>query len=340
MSVTYKDYYQTLGVSRDASQEEISKAFKKLARKYHPDLNPNDNEAEQKFKEVNEAYEVLKDPEKRKRYDHLGADWEHGQNFEPPPGYENVRFTFGGGGPGGGAHFGGGGFSDFFETIFGDLFGGRGGGFQQSQAGFHGDPFSQGRFTGHGGGFSSRGEDARTTLELSLEEAYRGGKKTLSLQEQVPGPDGRPQSRNKTLDVNIPAGVVNGSKIRLSGQGSPGGGGGPSGDLYLEVKLLPHPQFQVEDKNITVDVPLAPWEAALGTKVSVPTLDGHVEMTIPEGTSSGRKFRLRGKGLGRGSKKGDLFVRVMIKMPKTVSDEEKKLWEQLSNMSSFDPRGA
>jgi curved DNA-binding protein len=338
MAVTYKDYYQTLGVSRDASQEEISKAFKKLARKYHPDLNPNDTEAEQKFKEVNEAYEVLKDPDKRKRYDHLGADWEHGQNFEPPPGYENVRFTFGGGGPGG-AQFGGGGFSDFFETIFGDLFGSRGGGgFQHSQAGFHGDPFSQAGFTGRGGGFSSKGEDARTTLELNLEEAYQGGKKTLTLQEQVPGPDGRPHPRNKTLDVNIPPGVVNGSKIRLSGQGSPGMGGGQSGDLYLEVKLLPHPRFQVEGKNITVDIPLAPWEAALGTKVNVPTLDGQVEMTIPPGTSSGQKFRLRDKGLGRGSSKGDLYARAMIKVPKSLSDEEKKIWEQLAEQSSFSPR--
>lgn len=341
MSVAYKDYYQTLGVSRDASQEEISKAFKKLARKYHPDLNPNDTDAENKFKEVNEAYEVLKDPEKRERYDHLGADWEHGQNFEPPPGYENVRFTFGG--PGGGAQFGSG-FSDFFETIFGDLFGQAGGGprgggarFQRTQGGFGGaGPFGGAGFTEHD--FASKGQSAETTLELSLEEAYQGGHKTITLQEQTVGPDGRPQVQNKTLDVNIPPGVTDGSKIRLSGQGGPGRGGGPSGDLFLKVKLLPHAQFRIDGHNIIYDLPVAPWEGALGATVSVPTLEGGVEMKIPPGTSGGQKLRLRGKGLGRGAKKGDQLVQIMIKVPKKLSEKEKELFEQLAAESQFQPR--
>lgn len=327
MSVEYKDYYEILGVSRDATKEEIGKAFKKLARKYHPDLNNNDAAAEKKFKEVNEAYEVLKDPEKRKRYDHLGANWEHGQNFDPPPGYENMRFTFGGGGPG----QAGGDFSDFFSTIFGDLFG------EKSGSGFSSRGFSQGSgFSGRG--FSQKGDDAQTTISLSLEEAYQGGNKTISLQERVPGPDGFPRVSNKTLDVNIPAGVGAGSKIRLSGQGNPGVGGAPAGDLFLKIQLKAHPLFGVEDKNIVIDLPLTPWEAALGTKVSVPTLEGRVEMKIPAGTSSGTRMRLRGKGLGRGSKRGDQLVRAMIKVPKTMNDQEKKLWEQLAEHSSFQPR--
>ncbi|WP_027370688.1 DnaJ C-terminal domain-containing protein [Desulfovermiculus halophilus] len=339
MSVSYKDYYQTLGVSRDASQEDISKAFKKLARKYHPDLNPNDKEAETKFKEVNEAYEVLKDPDKRKRYDQLGADWEHGQNFEPPPGYENVRFTFGG--PGGGAQFGSG-FSDFFETIFGDLFGqggphSGGGRYQQARGGFGGaGPFGGAGFAEHD--FAAKGQNAETTLELSLEEAFKGGHKTLTLQEQTAGPDGRPHVQNKTLDVTIPPGVTDGSKIRLSGQGSPGRGGGPAGDLYLRVKLLPHSQFRVDGQNIIHDLPVAPWEAALGATLSVPTLEGSVEMKIPPGTSGGQKLRLRGKGLGRGAKKGDQLVQVVIKVPKHLSEKEKELFEQLAAESRFQPR--
>ena len=339
MSVAYKDYYETLGVSRDASQEEISKAFKKLARKYHPDLNANDEEAEKKFKEVNEAYEVLKDPEKRQRYDQLGADWEHGQNFEPPPGYENVRFTFGG--QGGGTQFGNG-FSDFFETIFGDLFGEAGGSgrrYQRSQGGFGGagGPFAGAGFSQHD--FGGKGQNAESSLELSLEDAYKGGHKTITLQEQTVDQSGRPQVQNRTLDVNIPPGVVDGSKIRLSGQGSPGRGGGASGDLFLKVKLLPHSQFRVDGHNIIYELPVAPWEAALGTTVSVPTLEGRVEMKIPAGTSGGQKLRLRGKGLGRGSKKGDQLVQVVIKVPKQLSEKEKELFEQLAAESRFQPRG-
>lgn len=327
MSVEYKDYYKILDVSKNASQEELSKAYKKLARKFHPDLNPDDKEAENRFKEVNEAYEVLKDPEKRKLYDQLGPNWQHGQNFQPPPGYENVHFNFGGGGGG----FDASGFSDFFETLFGGAGGGR--------AGFRpGGGFStEDLFGGAGQGFSRRsrkGHDAESTLELSLEEAYRGGAKTLSLQEQEPGQP--PQT--KTLQVNIPAGVKNGAKIRLAGQGNPGMGGGPAGDLYLRIAIQPHPWFSLDGANIVHDLPLTPWEAALGAKVRVPTLDGDVDMTVPAGSDSGQKLRLRGRGLGQGAQKGDQLVRLMIKTPRKLTDEEKELWQKLAEASSFSPR--
>lgn len=315
MSVEYKDYYKILGVDKSSSKEDIAKAFKRLARKYHPDLNPNDSGAEAKFKEVNEAYEVLKDPEKRRMYDQLGPDWQHGQNFQPPPGFENMNF---------GGGFGGSGFSDFFETIFSG--GGFGGGFGGGPGGFGG--FQQGPM---------RGEDAEASLELTLEEAYRGGAKNVTVQERVPGPGGMPSVRSKNLEVNIPAGIKDGSRIRLGGQGNPGMQGGPKGDLYLRVRIQPHHLFRVEDSNVVLDLPLAPWEAALGATVTVPTLDKSVELTIPAGVSSGQKLRLRGKGLG-GKKRGDQLVRIMIKTPKEISDEEKQMWEKLAEQSDFTPR--
>ncbi len=332
MAVEYKDYYKILGVSRDASQEEISKAFKKLAKKYHPDLNPNNPEAEKRFKEINEAYEVLKDPEKRKRYDLLGANWEHGQNFEPPPWFENMNFSFGGKGKRCG--FSRSGFSDFFDLIFGDLFSnfgetsGKGtGGFKFSYS-----PFDDSGFTDFDyDTFSSqKGSDVEATIELTLEEAYKGGKKLITIQDPSTG-------RSKTLEVNIPAGVYEGSKIRLAGQGQPGPRGS-RGDLYLKVKLLPHPVLSLEGNNVIYDLPISPWEAVLGTTVSVPTLDGSVELKVPAGINSGQKLRLRGKGLGRGAKKGDQLVRIQIKVPKNLSPEEKKLWERLSTISNFNPR--
>jgi len=328
MSPEYKDYYKILDVSKSASKEELSKAYKKLARKYHPDLNPDDKEAENRFKEVNEAYEVLKDPEKRKLYDQLGPNWQHGQNFQPPPGYENVHFNFGGSGGG----FDSSGFSDFFETLFGGAGAGGRAGFR-SGGGFSAEDL----FGGAGQGFSRRprkGRDMESTLELSLEEAYRGGAKTLTLQEQEPGQ--MPQT--KTLHVNIPAGVKNGAKIRLAGQGHPGSSGGPSGDLYLRVRIQPHPKFSLDGANIIHDLPLAPWEAALGAKVRVPTLDGDVEMTVPAGSDSGQKLRLRGRGLGQGGQKGDQLVRLMIKTPRELSVKQKELWRQLAEASTFSPR--
>ena len=334
MSVEYKDYYQMLGVDRNASQEEISKAFKKLARKYHPDLNTNDPEAEKKFKEANEAYAVLKDPEKRKKYDQFGADWEHGQDFDPRN-FQNMHFNFGGAG-GGAESFGGSGYSDFFDLLFGNLFGqggGQGGRRRAYSTTFGSDPFGGGFGSDMGSGFSGKGEDSEAAIELTLEEAARGGKKSITLQEQ--GSRGGVQGKN--LEVNIPPGVTEGSKIRLSGQGSPGMGG-QRGDLYLWVKLKPHHLFRVEEKNVVLDLPLAPWEAALGTSVRVPTLEGSVDMKIPPGTSSGKKLRLKGKGLGRGKNKGDQLVRAMIKVPRKPGEKEKELWEQLARESDFQPR--
>jgi len=327
MSVAYKDYYKILGVARTATQDEISKAFKKLARKYHPDLNPGNPEAETKFKEMGEANEVLKDPEKRKLYDQLGANWQQGQNFQPPPGFENMHFQFTGGGPGGGmgGGFGGGGFSDFFETLFGGAQGGPRGGFG---GGFGGGQHMRAR----------RGQDAEVSYEIGLEQAYSGGPQSLSLQEQAYGPDGRPMLQTKTLKVNLPPGVKDGQKIRLSGQGSPGLGGGEAGDLYLKIRLAPHPQFKVKDDNVILDLHLTPWEAALGATVRVPTLDGAVEMKIPPGISSGARLRVRGKGLGPAGRRGDQMVRIMIQTPKELTDEERQLWEKMAQTSSFKPR--
>jgi len=326
MSVEFKDYYKILGVGRGASQDEISKAFKKLARKHHPDLNPGDAGAEAKFKEAGEAYEVLKDPEKRKLYDQLGPNWQQGQNFQPPPGFENMRFSGQGGFGGQAGGFGGGaGFSDFFETLFGGAGGARGG-------------FGGGGF---GGGFQQRprrGQDAEVGYEIGLEEAYKGGPQSVNLQEQVAGPGGFPTMQSRTLKVNIPPGIKDGQKIRLAGQGSSGGSGGEPGDLYLRIKVRPHPQFKVKDDNVVHDLALTPWEAALGATVRVPTLDGAVEMKIPPGVSSGSKLRIRGKGLGTGGKRGDQLVRIMVQTPKTLTDEERKLFEELARTSTFAPR--
>jgi len=317
----YKDYYNLLGVAKGASQDEVSKAFKKLARKYHPDLNPNDPAAEGKFKELNEAYEVLKDPEKRKLYDSFGSNWKEGQNFQPPPGYDNFQFRSGG--------FGGEGFSDFFETIFGQTGGGN------QSAGFGGGRFGADPF---GRSMRSKGRDAEVRMTLSLEEAYRGGRKTITLQEQVRGADGMPHLQSKTLEVNIPAGVKDGAKIRLSGQGSPGSGGGPAGDLLLQVSIAEHPLFRLEGVHVIYDLRLAPWEAVLGCSVRIPTLDSPVDMNIPAGVSSGQKLRLAGKGLGKGESQGDQFVRIVIRSPKTLTDRERELWDELSAIATFQAR--
>ncbi|MBN2139732.1 MAG: J domain-containing protein [Desulfovibrionaceae bacterium] len=322
MSVKYKDYYKILGVSKDASKEDISKAFKRLARKHHPDLNPGDKDAEARFKELNEANEVLKDPEKRRMYDTLGPGWQDGQNFQRPSGFENARFHFGGPGGGGAGGFEATGFSDFFETLFG------------GGAGFG---------TGFGGGREfrprpRRGADSEAVFEIGLEDAYHGGDRSVSLQEQALGPDNRPSLRTKTLSVKIPAGVKDGQRIRLSGQGNPGLGGGPAGDLYLKLRILPHPRFKVRGADLVLDLPLAPWEAALGATVRVQTLDGAVDLKVPAGTGSGKKFKLKGRGLGSGEERGDQIVRVMIKTPAGLNEEQERLWRQLADKSDFKPR--
>ncbi len=309
MGVEFKDYYKLLGVQRDAPKDEIAKAYKKMARKYHPDLNPDNAEAEKRFKEISEAYEVLKDPAKRQRYDQLGPNWQHGQNFQGAQGFHHAGF----GGAGG---FNASGFSDFFDMFFG----GAGTGHRHA-SGFGGDPF---------GNFSSRqrkGRDLEAQLVLTLEEAYRGGKKSITVQGDAPG-------GTKCLEVTIPPGIKDGAKIRLSGQGAPGLGGAPMGDLYLRVVLKEHPLFKVDGVDIMLDVPLRPWEAVLGSKVRVATLDGEVELTIAPGSSSGKKLRLRGKGLGPAASRGDQYIRLQISVPEQLSDKERVLWEQLAELSS------
>lgn len=337
MSVKFRDYYEVLGVARTASEDEIKKAYRKLARKYHPDVNPNDKTAEEKFKELNEAYEVLSDPEKRRRYDQLGANWKAGADFTPPPGWENVRVEYGDfgdifSGLGGGR--GAGGFSDFFETLFGGARRGRG-----------------------GAGFAMRGEDIEAEIELTLEDAHRGATRKVTLRTTVPCPacngsgvkDNQPcaacrgagmVSQPKTLDVDIPAGVQEGSVIRLAGQGDAGSGNAPAGDLLLRVRLRPHPLFAIKGEgDLQIELPVAPWEAALGAKVNVPTLDGSVEMTIPAGAQGGQQLRLRGQGMNRRrGGRGDQYVRLKIVIPPRLTGREKELFEKLAAESRFDAR--
>jgi curved DNA-binding protein len=318
MAVAFRDYYEVLGVSRDSSAEEIRRAYRKLARQYHPDVN-KDPEAEDRFKEISEAYEVLRDPEKRERYDRLGANWRAGQDVSGSPGFDGFDRSAGRGGAGFGGfdgetrvEFGDSGFSDFFEGLFGSV--GRGG--RRTGPGFEGF-----------GGFSGRGSDQEATLELTLEEAARGGRRRISL---APGRD---------YEVNIPAGVVDGQRIRLAGEGGQGAGGGRPGDLFLRVRVKPDRRFRVEGRDLYVDLRVAPWEAALGASVEVPTLDGKARVKVPPGSSSDRRLRLRGKGLPspRGDP-GDLYAVVKIMVPRTPTGEERELFERLASVSSFDPR--
>jgi curved DNA-binding protein len=333
MAVKFKDYYEVLGVPRTATEDAIKKAYRTLARKYHPDVNPNDPTAEEKFKELNEAYEVLSDPEKRARYDELGPNWQAGADFTPPPGWERVRTDFGAGGaPFGGARVGD--FSDFFETLFGAARGPRA-----------------------GPGFAMRGADVEADVSLGLEDVHRGATRTLTLQVAEPCPQcggtGIQERhlcancrgsgvirRPKTLNVHIPIGIREGSVIRLAGQGEPGTGYAPAGDLYLRVRLLPHPLFAVVgDDDLQVELPVAPWEVALGGKVTVPTLDGSVDMTIPAGSQGGQRLRLRGKGLSRqGGGGGDLYVKLKVVVPPKPTTAERELFEKLAATSAFRPR--
>ena len=341
MAVKFQDYYQTLGVSRNASQEEIHKAYRKLARKYHPDVN-KDAGAEEKFKQLGEAYEVLKDPDKRKRYDMLGGNWRAGQDFTPPPGWENVHFEFH---PGSGQttgfrfHNGGlSGFSDFFNVLFGGLGGGAGDGMGFDFGDFERAAGRSATGAGPGGG-SIRGQDQEAEIAISLEEAYRGAKRQIALEVAEPDASGRVRQSTKTYEVRIPAGIKDGGRIRLAGQGAKGIGGA-SGDLYLRVRIAPHPTFRVREHDLEMDLKVAPWEAALGARVDVPTLDGAVTMTIPPGVQSGQRMRLREKGLPKkgGKARGDLYAVIAVAIPKNLSDKERELFEQLRDTSTFDPR--
>jgi curved DNA-binding protein len=324
MSVQYRDYYEILGVDKSASQDEIKKAFKKLARKYHPDVAKDLPNAEEKFKEVNEAYEVLGDPEKREKFDTLGANWQHGQDFGGGPGG-----FYGAPGGGGGSyeyHFGGStGFSDFFESVFGG-----GGGFSGS------DPFG-----GYGGRGSrsnapTAGQDIEADLLVKIEEIMTGATRELRLAR--PSASGQPGGET-TIRVKIPKGIGEGQRIRCAGMGYPGRNGGPTGDLYLKVRIERHPIYRPVGKDLESDLVLAPWEIALGTSARVPTPHGEVKMTVKPGTSPGTRMRLKGKGLPKGdSDFGDLFLEVVVEFPEKTSDEERKLWEKLAEVSDFSPR--
>jgi curved DNA-binding protein len=319
----FKDYYATLGVGKNATQEEIQRAYRKLARKYHPDVN-KEKGAEEKFKEIGEAYEVLKDPEKRTKYDRYGTAWKAAQQGggTPPPGYEDVWVDFGRSTEG----FGFSGFSDFFEQLFGTG-GRRRPGTRTRDAGPTGTQWE----------WATRGEDQEARLTLSLEEAAQGGQREISLTDPI-------TRQAKTYVVNIPKGIRGGQRIRLSGQGGKGVSGAPAGDLYLHVELLPHPTFRLEGKDLHTVLAVAPWEAALGTEVTLPTLGGAVHVKIPPGSSSGRKIRLRGKGFPDQQRgQGDLYAEIWIVVPTHLSSQERKLFEELARVSSFQarqPRGS
>lgn len=328
----YLDYYAVLGVARDASASDIKKAFRKLARQYHPDVNKSPG-AEARFKEINEANEVLSDPEKRKRYDALGRNWKTGQDFTPPPGWGG--FEGASSGPGGmpfdfGGAQGGGDFSDFFSSLFGDL----GGAGRSARGRRGGNPFAG--FDGFGGGpeaFTPRGQDFEANLSLSLEELFSREPKSLTLQMPSGQPDGTVARQSKTFQVRIPPGATDGTRIRLSGQGEGGG------NLYLNLRVAPHPIFQLHGNDLDQTVPLAPWEAVLGAKIRIPTLEGPATLTIPPGTQGGARLRLAGKGLpDKHGARGDIFVNLRIAVPDHPTAKEKALFEQLAKESSFQPR--
>jgi curved DNA-binding protein len=305
----YKDYYKTLGVARDASQDDIKRAYRRLARKYHPDVS-KEPDAEARFKEVNEANEVLRDPEKRAAYDGLGSNWRAGQDFRPPPGsagYRDFHFS-----PEEAAEF-----SDFFSSLFGQ-------GLREPGAG-GGQPRKR------------RGQDQSARIAIDLDEAFRGLTRQLRLDLPEVGSDGRVALRSRTLNVRIPAGVTQGRQIRLAGQGAPGIHGGPAGDLYLEVDINPHRHFTPDGRDIHLRLPIAPWEAALGARVQVPTLGGVVNLKIPPGSQSGQRLRLKGRGLP-GDPPGDELVTLEIVTPPANSEEARRVYQHMAEQLRFNPR--
>jgi curved DNA-binding protein len=329
MPVEFKDYYQSLGVARDASQDDIRKAFRKLAREYHPDVAKDKKSAEEKFKEINEAYEVLSDPAKRKKYDALGADW---KRSGPPPGAQGGGFGGGRGFRGQNGeefefHFGGTGFSDFFEQFFG----GRG------ERGFNFDDLGQAqRGAGATGGGAMRGQDVEGDILVTLDEAIQGSIRTISFQRRN-RQTGEVVSEN--FRVRVPVGVAEGQMIRVPSKGEAGYNGGPAGDLYLRVRFAQHPDFRVRGSDLYYELELAPWEAVLGATVSIPALDGPVSVRVPAGANKGQQLRVRGKGLpGAGGTRGDLYAVISISMPTEVTAGERELWQQLAARSVFNPR--
>lgn len=349
MAVQFKDYYEVLGVPRTASEDEIKKSFRKLARQYHPDVAKTKKGAEEKFKEINEAYEVLSDPAKRKKYDELGPNWKQGAEFRPPPGWQH-EFRQGGPqfrrGPGG-ANMGDfefegtTGFSDFFEQLFGSRARGR-------------SPFTRGGFSEED--LAERGRDVEGDIMVTLEEAMRGSVRSVTLRRAAPcencggtGEKGRKACpvcggsgqviKTETYQVKIPSGVTEGQRLRVPGRGEAGTHGGSAGDLYLRVRLAKHPDFEVDGHNLIYEAELAPWEAVLGTNIAIPTFNGAVNIKIPAGTQNGQKLRVRGRGLPqRAETPGDLIVVARVELPSRITEEERKLWTQLAAASKFNPR--
>lgn len=307
----FKDYYQTLGLKRDATPEEIKRAYRRMARKYHPDVS-KETDAEARFKEVQEAYEVLRDPEKRAAYDQFGKDWKAGQDFHPPPDWE-PGFEYRSEGFADEATF-----SDFFESLFGG---------------------ARRRSTRGGAGFRARGQDQHARIEVDLEDAYHGGVRALTLSMPEWDANGQVRDRQRQLKVKIPAGVTEGQRIRLAGQGAPGIGDGPAGDLYLEVGFRPHRLYRPVKRDIHLDLPVTPWEAALGRSVKVPTLGGAVDLRIPPNSQSGGKLRLKGRGLP-GKPPGDQIVALKIVTPAADSDSARALYERMERELPMNPRAA
>ncbi len=307
----FKDYYELLGVKRGATPEEIKAAYRKLARKYHPDVS-KEPQAEARFKELGEAHEVLKDPEKRALYDQMGSQWKAGQDFKPAPGW-NAGFEFRGGNTSGGDF---GDPSDFFEALFG----------RRPREGGSRRP-----------NLHAQGEDHHAKVMIDLEDAYRGAQRTVSLRMPSYNAAGQMVAQERNLDVNIPKGIRTGQHLRLAGQGGPGAGKGRAGDLYLEVAFNPHPLFRVDDRDVYVDLKLAPWEAALGAKVEAPTPEGPIQLTIPSGSSAGRQMRLKEKGIP-GQPPGDLYVVLAVALPPADTEAAREAYRAMSKAFAFNPR--
>jgi len=312
----YHDYYKTMGVERDASQDEIKRAYRKLARKYHPDVT-DDPEGEKRFKEVGEAYAALKDPEKRAAYDQLGANWQAGQDFQPPPDWDEGFEHRGAGGRGhaGPAGFGDGDYSDFFESLFGQA---------QARGGF-------------GGGQADFGQsqDSHAHVTIDLSDSYNGATRQISLGVPEVTADGHVTTRKRTLNVKIPKGIKSGQTIRLAGQGA--SHGGRAGDLHLEIDIRQDERFRIDGSDVFMDLPVAPWEAALGARITVPVPSGDIDLKVPANSNGGRKLRLKGKGIP-GKQPGDFYVVLDVVLPPSDSEGAKALYEKMSEEMAFDPR--
>jgi curved DNA-binding protein len=328
----YKDYYQIMGLERSATQDEIKRAYRKLARKFHPDVS-KEADAERRFKEVGEAYEVLKDPEKRAAYDQLGSNWKAGQDFNAPPDWD-AGFEFDGGAyTGAGSTFhgftdtGSGAFSDFFESLFG-------GNFQQTGARTEGGYRQQ-------TGYHQTGNDHHAKILIDLEDAMKGATRSVSLRVPEVDGGGHVTTKERVLKINIPKGIKQGQHIRLTGQGNPGIGQGKPGDLYLEIEFNSHSIYRVDGRDVYLDLPVAPWEAVLGANVKVPTPGGLVDLKIKPGSANGSKMRLKGRGIPAGSSNnsaGDLYVILQIALPPANTDAEKAAYEKMKQSFSFNPR--